>query len=469
MTNRVIFFLLTSFFLLNSFPAFGGETGPVYILPVEGEIEKGLVWVLDRGIAEAEAARARVIVLHMNTNGGAASATEEIMELLTRTDIPTYTFIDIRAFSAGAYIAVATDHIYMAPGSMIGAATPIASSPLTGGAAKLDEATAEKITSAFRAMIAATAEQNGHPAEVVEAMVDRDVEIPDLIEKGKLLTLTNKRAVAAGLSEGTVEDLDQLLDTVGLKDAPRETIEITPSEKLARFITGSMITVLLLLGGLVGIYFEIKTPGFGLPGILGITCLALFFFGHNVAGLAGYEEIVLFAVGLTLLFIELFITPGFGILGVAGVLCLFISFIAAMGKGPIFSAPTVIHPNYYRALSNFGGALLGFLLIILLTYRFVFVRSSPFYKRFVLTTEEKRGDGFSSAKLGLSRLIGSQGTAITKLRPAGKARIGGQPVNVVSRGEFIEAGETVEVIKVDGNRVVVVAKNDEKNDEVKII
>jgi len=230
-----------------------------------------------------------------------------------------------------------------------------------------------------------------------------------------------------------------------------------------------MITVLLLLGGLVGIYFEIKTPGFGLPGILGITCLALFFFGHNVAGLAGYEEIVLFAVGLTLLFIELFITPGFGLLGSAGALCLIVSFIAAMGKGPIFSAPTVIHPNYYRALSNFGGALLGFLLIILLTYRFVFVRSSPFYKRFVLTTEEKRGDGFSSAKLGLSRLIGSQGTAITKLRPAGKARIGGQPVNVVSRGEFIEAGETVEVIKVDGNRVVVVAKNDEKNDEVKII
>ena len=462
MTSRVIFSLLTSFFLLNSFPVFGGEIGPVYILPVEGEIEKGLVWVIDRGIEEAEAAGARVIILHMNTNGGAASATEAIMELLTRTDIPTYTFVDIRAFSAGAYIAVATDHIYMAPGSMIGAATPIASSPLTGGAAKLDEATAEKITSAFRAMIASTAEQKGHPVEVMEAMVDRDVEIPDLIEKGKLLTLTNKRAVAVGLSEGTVEDLDHLLDIIGLADAPRETIEITPSEKLARFITGSMVTVLLLLGGLAGIYFEIKTPGFGLPGILGITCLALFFFGHNVAGLAGYEEIVLFAVGLTLLFIELFITPGFGLLGSAGVLCLIISFIAAMGKGPIFSAPTIVNPNYYRGFSNFGAALLGLLLIILLTYRFVFVRSSPLYKKFVLTAEEKRVDGFSSAEIGLSRLIGSQGTAITKLRPAGKAKFGDQPVNVVSRGEFIKAGETVEVIKVDGNRVVVAAVKNER-------
>lgn len=453
--KKIYFFSLTiicSFLIPLSTPA--RPAGPVYIIPVEGEIEKGLVWVIRRGVGEAEAAGARAIILHMNTNGGSAAATQDIMELLTRTDIPTYTFVDIRAFSAGVYIAVATDHIYMAPGSMIGAATPIVASPL-GGAAKPDEATAEKMTSAFRAMIAATAEQNGHPAEVVEAMVDRDVEIPDLIEKGKLLTLTNRRAVAVGLSEGTVEDLDQLFNTIGFADAPRETIEILPSEKLARFITSSMVTVLLLLGGLAGIYFEIKTPGFGLPGILGVTCLALFFFGHNVAGLAGYEEIVLFAVGLTLLFIEIFITPGFGILGSAGVLCLFISFIAAMGKGPIFDPTTLLHPNYFRGFSHFGAALLGFLLIILLTFRLVFVKSSPLYGKFVLTAEEKREDGFTSSRIGLADLTGAQGTAITKLRPAGKAKIGDQTVNVVSRGEFINAGEDIKVIKVDGNRVVV--------------
>lgn len=454
MKNTPLILLTFIFLFLIPISVPAQSDGPVYIIPVEGEIEKGLVWVIRRGVGEAEAAGARAIVLHMNTNGGAGDATQDIMELLTRTDILTYTFVDIRAFSAGAFIAVATDHIYMAPGSMIGAATPIAASPL-GGAAKLDEATAEKITSAFRAMIAATAEQKGHPAEVVEAMVDRDVEIPDLIEKGKLLTLTNQRAVEAGLSEGTVDDLDQLLDAVGFKDAPRETIGITPSEKLARFITGSMVTGLLLLGGLAGIYFEIKTPGFGLPGILGVSCLALFFFGHNVAGLAGYEEIVLFAVGLTLLFIELFITPGFGILGSAGVLCLFISFIAAMGKGPIFDPRTLVHPNYFRGFTNFGAALLGFLLIILLTFRFVFVKSSPLYGKFVLTAEEKREDGFTSSRIGLADLTGAQGISITKLRPAGKAKIGDQTVSVVSRGEFIQAGEKVEVIKVDGNRVVV--------------
>jgi len=448
--------ILLSFFFVFSIP--GSVTAqsdrPVYVIPVDGEIEKGLIWLIERGVEEAEAAGAQAIVLHMNTNGGSAAATQDIMEILTRTDITTYTFVDIRAFSAGAYIAVATDHIYMAPGSMIGAATPIASSPL-GGAAKLDEATAEKMTSAFRAMIAATAEQKGHPSKVVEAMVDRDVEIPDLIEKGKLLTLTNKGAVESGLSEGTVDGLDQLLASVYLIDAPLHTIKIKPSEKLARFLTGSMVTVILLLGGLAGIYFEIKTPGFGLPGILGITCLALFFFGHNVAGLAGYEEIILFGVGLTLLFIELFITPGFGLLGSAGVLCLFISFIAAMGKGPFFDAPTFIHPNYFRGLINFSAALLGFLLLLLLTFRFVFVKSSPLYEKFVLTSEEKREEGFTSSETDLSPSIGSQGKSVTKLRPAGKAKFGEHPIDVRSRGEFIQAGEVVEVIEVHGNRVVV--------------
>jgi len=459
--KNYLLILLSFLFMFSipiSVPAQSSE--PVYIIPVEGEIEKGLIWVIDRGVEEAESAGAQAIVLHMNTNGGSAAATQEIMELLTRTDILTYTFIDIRAFSAGAYIAVATDHIYMAPGSMIGAATPIASSPL-GGAAKLDEATAEKMTSGYRAMIAATAEQKGHPSDVVEAMVDRDVEIPDLIEKGKLLTLTNNGAVEAGLSEGTVENLDQLFDTIELQDAPLHTIKIKPSEKLARFLTGSMVTILLLLGGLAGIYFEIKAPGFGLPGILGITCLALFFFGHNVAGLAGYEEILLFAVGITLLFIELFITPGFGILGSAGVLCLFISLITAMGKGPIFSPPTLIHPNYFRGFINFGAALLGFLLLLLLTFRFVFVKSSPLYGKFVLTAEEKREEGFTSSETALSPLIGSRGTSVTKLRPAGKARFGEYPIDVRSRGEFIQAGEEVEVIEVHGNRVVVKEKKNE--------
>ncbi len=447
--------ILAVFFAAAFFSAaFSQPVRPVYVIPVEGEIEKGLVWVIRRGIREAEEVSARAIVLAMNTNGGAANATEEIMELLVRTEIPTYTFVDVKAFSAGAYIAVATDYIYMAPGSMIGAATPIASSPL-GGAAELSEAHAEKITSAFRAMIAATAEEKGHPVEVVEAMVDRDVEIPGLIEKGKLLTLTNTRAVEAGLARKTVSDLDELLSEAGLPSAPREEIRITPSESLARFITGSMVTVLLLLGGIAGIYFEIRSPGFGLPGILGISLLAIFFFGHNVAGLAGYEVIVLFGIGLVLLAVEIFLTPGFGLLGAAGIVGIVLSFILAMGRGPLFDPETIVHPNYFRAITLFGIVLAGLVVLALATYRAVFNRSSPLYGRFVLTAEENRVRGFESAEGGLGGLAGARGRALTKLRPAGKARIANRPVDVVSLGEFIDRGEEIEVIAVDGNRVVV--------------
>ncbi len=429
---------------------------PVYVISIEGEIEKGLVWVIRRGLREAEESGAGAIILHMDTNGGRADATQEIMELLNRTDIPTYTYVDTKAFSAGAYIAVATDHIYMAPASMIGAATPIAASPL-GGAAGMDEATAEKMTSAFRAMIAATAEQHGHPVEVVEAMVDRDVEIPGIIEEGKLLTLTGKKAESGevGLSEGIAESLDILIEELELERSPLQTLKITPSEQLARFITGSMVTVLLLMGGLAGIYFEIRSPGFGLPGILGISCLALFFFGHYIAGLAGYEELLLFIVGAVLLFIEIFITPGFGLLGGAGILCLAVSLITAMARGPLFTPPEGFNPDYGQALMNFGWSLLGLVVIIALTYRFVFVKSSPFYGKFVLTSEEKREEGYDGSSEKLSGLMGKRGAAITRLRPAGKARIDGRPIDVVSRGAYLDPETPVEVIEVRGNRVVV--------------
>jgi len=378
------------------------------------------------------------------------------MDLLSRASIPTYTYVNPRAFSAGAYISAATRHIYMAPGGIIGAATPISINPL-GGAAKMPRSVEEKMTSALRATIAAAAEVNGHPARILEAMVDRDVEIPDVIEKGKLLTLTEKEAKSSSiaLSEGTVKNLAGLLKAAGLEGAPLVRIRITPAETLSRFLTGSLITILLLMGGLAGIYFEFKTPGFGLSGIAGLSLLALFFFGHYVAGLAGYEEIILFLVGILLLFIELFLTPGFAVLGSVGILLIIASFIAAMGKGPVFNPATIISRNYFPALINFAAALFGLIVVVLLTYRFVFTPSSPLYGKFVLTAREKNDDGFSSSPEDLSSLRGETGEALTKLRPSGKARIAGRSLDVVSRGEYIEPGQEIVVVEVRGSRVVV--------------
>lgn len=453
-----LFILLSSLFaaLFFSSPSPAEETGPVYVIPIKGEIEKGLTWVIRRGIYEAESNHARAIILDMDTPGGRVDATQDIMDLLARTDIPTYTYVNPRAFSAGAYISAATRHIYMAPGAIIGAATPISISPL-GGAAKMPEAVEEKMTSALRATIAAAAEQNGHPAEILEAMVDRDVEIPDVIEKGKLLTLTEKEAGSSeiGLSEGTAKDLVGLLKAAKMKGAPLVRIKITPAETLSRFLTSSLVTIILLVGGLAGLYFEFKTPGFGLPGIAGLSLLAVFFFGHYVAGLAGYEEIILFLVGIVLLSIELFITPGFAVTGLVGILLIIASFIAAMGRGPVFNPATIINRNYFPALINFGSALFGLIVVILLTYRFVFTPSSPLYGKFVLAAREEKEAGFTSSPEDLSSLRGLAGKAVTKLRPAGKARVNGRVLDVVSRGTYIEPGEEIVVVDVQGGRVVV--------------
>ena len=426
----------------------------IYVLPIEGEIEKGLTWVVRRGVREAEQAGAEAIVVVINTDGGRADATREIMEYLLRSKVPAYSYIDSRAFSAGAYIAVATSRIYMAPASMIGAATPVAAIPGAGPVA-MDPAVEEKITSAFRALIASTAEQQGHPVKIVEAMVDRDVEIKGVIEKGKLLTLTNKQAESeeVGLSQGTVESLEALVARLGFEDARTVLVQTTWAEVLARFLTRSLITSLLLMGGLAGIYFEIRTPGIGLPGLLGVSCLVLFFFGHYIAGLAGYEEIVIFLLGAVMLAIELFVTPGFGLLGGAGIACLLASFISAMGRGPFFSRGTFFSPEYFSALANLGLALVGFVLVILFSYRFGFTPASPFYKRMVLTADQ--ADGYNVSRPELTGLLNRRGTTLTKLHPAGKARIRDETVDVVSRGEFIEAGAPVEVIEATGWRVVV--------------
>ncbi|MCF7818147.1 MAG: ATP-dependent Clp protease proteolytic subunit, partial [Kiritimatiellales bacterium] len=310
----------------------------VYIIPIENTIEPALLYVVRRGVDEAVRSDAKAIIFEMDTPGGAVGAAEDIIGVITRTDIPTYTFVKKDAYSAGAIIALATKHIYMAPGSVIGAATPMLMSPM-GGIQEMPGDVQEKMTSAVAAMVRAAAEQGGHDKELAEAMVRADMEYSVngqvISEKGRLLTLTNTEASQRVgddqhplLSEGTVKDIGTLLETIGLPNAERRVLEVTAAERLARWIAG--IAPILMIIGLGGLWLELKTPGFGIFGITGITCLLLFFFGHHIAGLAGMEDILLFVVGLTLLAVEIFITPGFGFMGISGLLLIFLSLMDAM-------------------------------------------------------------------------------------------------------------------------------------------
>lgn len=431
------------------------KTPVVYQIPIEDQIEPALLYVIRRGVTEAAKVNADAIIFTMNTPGGRVDITRDILEIIRGIDVPVYTFVLRDAYSAGAIIALATPKIYMAPGSVIGAATPILMGP-TGGAQELSDDVGEKMKSGVAAMVRAAAEQGGHSTELAEAMVRRETEYKigtNVVSKaGELLTLTATEAEGV-LSEGTVEDLDALLEAIGLPGAEIKKLEVTPAEKLARVIAA--IAPILLMIGLGGIYLEIKTPGIGLPGIGGAIALTFFFFGHHIAGLAGMEDVVIFIIGFTLLFVEVFITPGFGVLGISGIALILISLLNAMS----WQLPGEFLPSFsgggatlQHAVTNLALGMIGTVVLSVAAGRYL--PKSRVVRPLVLQQSTDKASGFTVAQ-DHSELLGKPGTAEMNLHPAGRAVIDGNCVNVITRGEFIEKGATIKVVEAHGSHITV--------------
>ncbi|HET9949885.1 MAG TPA: ATP-dependent Clp protease proteolytic subunit, partial [Longimicrobiales bacterium] len=283
----------------------------VYRVPFTGVVEHGLAPFVERSLAEAAAEGAAAVILDMDTPGGRVDAAEQIADAIGDADVPVYTLVNRRAFSAGALIALSSDGIYMRPGSVIGAATPVDGT--TG------ETAPEKIVSAMRSEMRALAEARGLDPRIAEAMVDPDIEIAGVVDAGKLLTLTTEEAVEVGYATA-VEDLPALLSRLDLDGARVVTTEANWAERVVRFFSNPVIAPFLLSLGFLGLLVELKTPSFGMAGAAGLLALALFFGSHLIVGLAGLEDILVFGVGLVLLGVEVFLIPGFGIFGVLGAL-----------------------------------------------------------------------------------------------------------------------------------------------------
>lgn len=435
-----------------------------FILPIRGMVENALVHVVRRGLAQAEHEKATAIVFVLDTPGGKLGATDKIVKMMEALTIPAYTFVENDAISAGTIIALATEHIYMSPGSKIGDIIPILLSPL-GTPQEMPESIEEKQLTYLRALVRSLAQQNGHDEALVEAMVDRNrvYTIGDevLCPEGEVITLTNveaERFVGEGenrhrlLSEGTVADLDELLETIGRAHTRRVTQEITNAERIARFIELPLVSSLLLIVGGLGLYIEFKTPGFGLPGIAGIVGLTIFFWGHHVAGLAGWEELVVFAIGFGLLALEIFVIPGFGLAGGAGILLMLGALLAAMVPhyqgvpAYSFSWPDLQSPLQILASSILIATILALLLGKILP-------KTPIYRWLVLASPQERETDTDSAQPDL--LLGQQGTTQTDLRPAGTALFGERRLNVVSRGGYINRNAPVHIVELAGNHIVV--------------
>jgi len=446
----------------GSIAAASGSGKLVYQLPIKEMIEPSLVYILRRGFMEAEAAGADAIVFIMDTPGGRVDTTEEIIRMIEKLKVPTYVFVEHNAISAGAIIALSADHIYMAPGSKIGDAMPVMSSP-QGGMQELGEAEREKIESYVDSLIRGIAQRKGRDEDLASAMVRRSVEYKigdEVISKeGEILTLTHLEAerkfMIDGvekplLSEGTVNTPEEMLATIGLAGAEIRALEISDLEKIARFI--SMIAPVLMTIGMLALWIEFQTPGIGWGAVVGLLCLGFFFFGHHIAGLAGKEEILLFVLGLILLLIEIFAFPGFGLIGISGIFLMMWSLLVSMAPSLPDSPMIPALPDLRIPIRNMVVSLILSCVGMLLVSRFL--PKSRAANWMVLKESTSTGAGYNSSTYH-KELIGQTGKTVTALRPGGAVMFGEMRQDVVSRGEFIPSGKSVKVVEVHGNRIIV--------------
>jgi len=440
------------------------ETSPkkVYVLPIREDIMPPLTYLVRRGVKEAMEAKADVLVIDMETNGGRVDVTEEIIGIIGKFPGQTVTFVNKKAFSAGAFISFATKKIYMAPQSVIGAAAPVMASP-TGGAQEIGGTMELKASSAISALVRANAEKNGHNPAVADAMVKKTSELKldnqVINEKGQILTLTDQEAARNYgtparplLSAGTVENLEALLKQLELSAAQVKRVEPSGVERLGTWI--NTIAPILLIIGIAGIYIEFKTPGFGLPGIVGVTAFAIYFFGGYIAGLTGLEWVAVFIVGLALLALELFFFPGTLVLGLSGFSLIFLSLVMALvDRYP--GAPTLpTLPQLQLPLNQLALAGIGSIVAILLLSRWL--PKTALYPALV-------SQGVSGAQTQQTiadqqqKRLGQIGVTVSLLRPGGKAQFGDDILDVVSEGNLIEKGCKVRVVGSSGHVAVVEA------------
>jgi len=443
-------------------PVYGRDSihkGDVVVVPMDGEISPSLQMFLRRAEKLAETNGASAIIFEMNTYGGRLDAAAEIVKALNQTTIPTYTFVNTNAGSAGAIIAVGTQHIYMAPVSAIGAAAPV----LPTGE-DLPATLKDKTLSYWTAIIRGAATKNGHNPDVAVAFMDKDkeVKIGDRVihPKGTLLSLSAPEATEKVNGKPVLADgiADSIGDLTKKADLKGKLASIHPSgfEQLAFWITA--LAPLLLLGGIVCAWLEFKIPGATVPGILAAVCFALFFLGHYLAGLAGWEVVALFVLGVTLVIIEiLFFAHSTIVFGVLGVFLMLASILWAMidrypdqpllPTGEMLAVP----------LRNLFIALIAAAIVIWLLAKYL--PKTSIYRRFALMTANPSGPSFAATPREFATALdlspGTEGTSLSILRPSGKARFLDQIIDVITQGEFIPPNTAIVVVRKDGMRVVV--------------
>jgi membrane-bound serine protease (ClpP class) len=413
----------------------------IYFANIEGEIDLGIAPYVKRVVKEAEENNAKAIIFRINTFGGRVDAATQIKDAILNSKVQTIAFIDKRAISAGALIALSCEKIVMVPGASMGASTVVDQE---------GKKQAEKYQSYMRSEMRATAEKNGRRTDIAQAMVDESVIVSDLNDDStKLVTLTAEEAVKYKMADTILSSLQEVKDYFGFSYAETKTISSNWAEDVVRFLSNPIVSSLLIMIGLIGLFTEIKTPGWGIAGTSGIIALALFFGTSYILELATIWDILLFIIGVILLLIEIFVIPGFGITGIVGIILM----VAALFFGLITDIDIATTNAISIAIIQLASTFVATAIVIYFIWKLL--PKSQTFNKLILNENLPSKSGYA-AKPTFENLVGQTGKALTDLRPSGSAIINDERIDVVTEGDYIERGNEIIVKKVEGSKVVVI-------------
>jgi len=425
--------------VLSSFAAYAQQKKKVMIMEIRQEIDPRTLRYVKLALENAVKTKADYVIVDMDSYGGTVVDAKEIVQQILLYKKPIWVFVNSDAASAGAFISIACDSIYMSPGATIGAATVV-----NGGTT---EAAPDKYQAYMRGMMRSTAEKKGRDPKIAEGMVDERIVIPGIKEEGRVITFTTKEAIKFGYCEAQVESVEEILKRNKVENYQIDRFELSAAEKIIAFALNPFISGLLILIIIGGIYFEMQTPGIGFPLVAAITALLLYLVPYYLNGLAEYWEIIALFVGLVLLLAEIFVIPGFGIAGIAGITLTITSLILIMLNNDFFNFEFVpLGDIVVAAFATVGGLTGG---ILLLFFGGARLTQTKAFKNITLNTTQESKKGYS-VSVHQDTMIGKAGIAYTVLRPSGKVMIEEQIYDAFTRGEYVEKGDTVEVVATEG-------------------
>lgn len=474
---KISLFLLICFFLFCGTPGWGQDSIPVKrdTVKAEKEIRQKLVYKFDikqniapavwrqtkQAFEAADSLKADLFLIHMNTYGGTVVDADSIRTRILHSKIPVVVFIDNNAASAGALISIACDRIYMRSGGSIGAATVVNQ---TG------EKMPDKYQSYMRSTMRATAEAHGKDTIIsgqdttykwkrdpliAEAMVDERVYIPGVIDTGKVLTFTPLEAMNNGFCEGICENVDEVLKLNEAENARIVEYKPTALEKFIGFMVNPIVSGILIMAILGGIYFEMQSPGIGFPFGVAVLAAILYFSPLYLEGLAANWEILIFIIGLILIAIEIFVVPGFGVTGISGITLAFSGLVLSLIKNVDFTFEHVNMNDLLIAVATvFTGSFAGIGLAIYLSQK-LFTAQTGQFSHLSLHKVMNLEDGYVGVDPELIQLKGKSGIAVTTLRPSGKINIDGKNYDAMAETGMIDKGTAIVVIKVEAAQLYV--------------